>query len=321
MPAPETTAEEFAAAWVEAGGSPVGVARLLNTDVRNVYRRRNRMQQQGWHLPSETPNSAALYAGWHYPSRVDACLDRSVVLVCSDAHFWPGEPTPMWRAFVAVAHAIKPDAIILNGDMIDGARVSRHGRSPGYSPTLAGEVEATRANLGMLPAAPLRYWTVGNHDMRVDNFLANHAAELSDYAGSLRDRFPDWPMVWSVVINEAVEVRHRFRGGIHARWNNAMHSGVTMVTGHTHQLGVTPFEDRRGTRYGIECGMIADPMGAQFQYGEGQPSRWRPGFVALTFDGGVMRPPELCEWTPAGAIFRGQVVAEKPRHRVKAKAA
>lgn len=320
MVAAKCSPEEFEAIWHEEGCSPTRVAKRLNVDIRAVHYRRRNLESHGFHLPSMPSNSTAGHAKWHYPAQVNLPMDDGSILICSDAHFWPGEPTPMWRAFVAVAKAIKPTCIVLNGDMIDGARVCRHARSPGYTPTLAEEVAATRANLDMLPASEWRFWTVGNHDSRVDAYLANHAAELSDYAGSLRDRFQDWPMAWAVVVNDDVEIRHRFRSGIHSRWNNALHGGVTMVTGHTHQLGVTPVPDRRGVRYGIECGMMADPLGPQFQYGEGMPSRWHPGFVVLTFAEGQLQPPELCQWTPRGAVFRGEVVAEKPRVRVKAAA-
>ena len=147
-----------------------------------------------------------------------------------------------------------------------------------------------------------------NHDIRVNNYLANQANELEDYVGRLEDRFPDWTFCYATMINE-VEIRHRFRGGIHTAWNNALHSGVTMVTGHTHQLQMTAVRNRHGSHWGVEGGMLADPASKQFEYAEGAPSRAQEGFVVLSFDeDGHVMPPEFCEMVRGYPVFRGQKV-------------
>jgi hypothetical protein len=149
---------------------------------------------------------------------------------------------------------------------------------------------------------------MGNHDQRVDNYLANSAPELEDYAGKLSDRFPEWNFCYATVIN-GVEVRHRFRGGIHTAWNNALHSGISMVTSHTHQLQITAVRNRLGSHYGIECGMLNDPYGPQFEYAEGAPTRACGGFVLLSFDEDFnLLPPELAEMIRGRPTFRGKYV-------------
>ena len=81
------------------------------------------------------------------------------------------------------------------------------------------------------------------------------------------------------------------------------------MTGHTHQLQLTAMRDRRGTRWGVETGTMADPKGPQFEYAEGQPSRAHMGFVVLTFDeDSEMMPPELCEMVRGRPVFRGSYV-------------
>jgi len=235
--------------------------------------------------------------------------DIKTVLVGGDAHIWPGEPTIMWKAFAKVAKQLKPDCIVLNGDILDGARVSRHGRPLGSkAPKISQEVEAVREHLKMLPLSAHKIWTMGNHDIRVDNYLASAAPELEDYAGRIKDRFPEWEFCWATVINE-VEIRHRFRGGIHTAWNNALHSGINIVTSHTHQLQLTAVRNRRGSHYGIECGMLADPWGPQFEYTEGAPNRQCAGFVFLTFDEeNNLMPPEFCEMIRGRPAFRNKYV-------------
>jgi len=247
--------------------------------------------------------------GWTYQDHHIPTEEIKTVLIGGDAHIWPGEPSLMWKAFCKVAKKYKPDAIVLNGDIIDGARVSRHGRFLGSrAPKIMDEIEAVYEHLKMLPKAKTRIWTVGNHDIRVDNYLANQAPELEDYLGSFVDRFPEWKFCYAATINN-VEIRHRFRGGIHAAWNNALHSGVTMVTSHSHQLQMTAIRNRNGSHYGIEAGMLGDPNSPAFEYSEAAPSRACPGFVFLSFDeDGNIMPPELCEMIRGRPAFRGQYV-------------
>jgi hypothetical protein len=64
-------------------------------------------------------------------------------VVFSDAHYWPGPPTIAHQALLAVVSNLKPAIVIANGDVFDGARVSRH--DPIYkheTPSAKEEVEA-----------------------------------------------------------------------------------------------------------------------------------------------------------------------------------
>ena len=315
----EVTDDEFEIIWLDSNCSPQTVSEELKIALRNVYARRERMEKKGYSLPSICRSPGSSRQAWHYSRCVNVRLEGASILIGGDAHKWPGSPLPIWQAFCAVAEEVKPDTVVINGDQIDGARISRHGRSPGQTPSLAEEIAATREDFALLPPSPRRFWTMGNHDARVDTYLATHAPEMEDYAGSLVDRFTDWSFAWSVMINDSIVIRHRFRSGIHAGWNSSLHAGLTTVTNHTHQLECKPVVDMRGTRYGIETGMLGDPMGPQFQYGEGSPNRHRAGFVLLTFDSaGDLLPPELCEWRNGAAWFRGKTWAAKPRVRVQA---
>lgn len=312
---------DFIAAWARNGGSPAKVARDINIDVRNVYSRRARLRARGIDLPTESINPGYVRQAWTYPREIAHEVLGGCVLIGGDAHVWPGPPSPMWLAFCEIARRLKPALIVLNGDMIDGTRVSRHPRLRGQgTPTVAQECEALRGWLTLLPAAPLQAWTVGNHDTRADAYLANMAPEIDDWAGRLSDRFPAWQMGYSVTVNDVVEIRHiPPAGGIHAAYNSALKSGISTVTSHTHCCDVRPITDRRGTRYGVQAGTLNDPGAPVFEYGQGALNQQRPGFVVLNFtDEGRMMPPELCEWVGGGAVFRGTFVEARPRVRVKA---
>lgn len=246
---------------------------------------------------------------WTLPQMLSHEVVDGCVIVGGDLHLWPGQVPLMWQAFCSVAHKLRPQAIVLNGDMIDGARVSRHGAVLGAgAPKIDEEIDALSDAMRMLPHATHQIWPIGNHDQRVNNYLANAAPELDNYAGRLEDRFPQWEFCYGATLGN-VEIRHRFRGGIHAAWNNALHAGISTVTGHTHQLQITAVRNRNGTHWGVEAGMLGDPRSRAFEYHEGQPSRAHEGFVVLTFDeDGCLMPPEFCEMVRGRPVFRGKPV-------------
>ena len=71
---------------------------------------------------------------------------------------------------------------------------------------------------------------------------------------------------------------------------------------------VTPWADYNGRRWGVDTGTLSDPHGPQFEYGENNPTPHTSGFAVLTFRGGKLLPPELCEVHDGAAYFRGEVV-------------
>ena len=261
-------------------------------------------------FPNGLPEGEDFRGRWTYPRMTAIQAPNTKWIIGSDLHIWSGEPPLIYKAFVSVAKKLKVDGIILNGDIIDGARISRHPSIRGSSaPKIDVEIETAKKWLKMLPNAQHRLWTLGNHDLRIDNYIAANANELSDYILSLAEHFPAWTFAFAFDINETLEVRHRFRGGIHGAWNNTLHSGVNIATGHTHQLQVTAMRDRLGSRWGIETGTLADPLGPQFEYSEGTPSRAQMGFAVISFDeDGKMFPPELCEMIRGRPVFRGDHV-------------
>jgi len=292
--------------WEENKCVDVAAARSIGINVKTFTHRRNQAQilfPNG--IPEHTINGR-----WLYPRIITKQAPSTTWVIGSDMHIWDGDPPLIYKAFVKVCKIVKADGIILNGDIIDGARISRHPQTRGSrAPKIEKEIETAKAWLKLLPKTRNRLWTMGNHDIRIDNYIAANAGELDGYIMSLQEHFPDWEMAWAFELNETVEIRHRFRSGIHSGYNNSMHSGLSTVTGHTHQLQVTAVRDRRGSRWGVETGTMADPTGPQFQYTEGAPSRAQMGFAVISFDDqGIMMPPELCELLGGRPVFRGQYV-------------
>ena len=297
---------------------PAATAKHLTTSLRQIHRRRARIERTLNIAVNPPPDlqTWTLRPRKEYPHRLMKTVKDGVVLIGSDAHYWPGLITTAHRAFVHFCGELKPQIIVKNGDVIDGAGISRHAPI-GWEdrPALIEEIEAARERLGEIrnacPKAEF-IWPLGNHDARYESRLAAVAPEYAKMHGvHLKDHFgPEWQPCWSAWINDDVVVKHRFKSGIHAPHNNTMWAGKTIITGHLHSLKVMPISDYNGTRYGVDCGTLAEPYGPQFvHYTEDNPVNWRSGFVVLTFNNGVLLPPELVTVMAEGRVaWRGQVV-------------
>ena len=291
---------------------PSKVSEELGISVRAVYTRRNTLQAKHG-ITLETADLHHVVNTYLPDNRRVARHDilNGHVFIASDCHYWPGEETAAHKAFVKLIADMKPQTIILNGDVFDGAQVSRHAPLMGtVTPTPKQEIEACQDRLSEIANASKnarKFWTFGNHDTRLFSRLAAHTPELTDMV-SLFDYFPSWYTCWRVDINNSVIVKHRWHNGIHATWNNVLKAGKTLVTGHLHQLKVTPVTDYNGRRYGVDTGTLADIYGDQFTYTESSPVNWASGFVVLTIKDGMLLPPELCEVINGVAYFRGKEV-------------
>lgn len=323
------TDAEFKSAWQQCGGRAKEAAEMLGISVRQAYLWRNKVEAStGTPMPSAGDNNRPGRgdAGANpndYLQRVTLDGFTGSIIVSSDHHYWPGQgPSLAHRALIEVTREIKPKVQILNGDVFDGARLSRFPRNGWeYQPRVRDELEEAKERVGEIRhayrgARPIR--TIGNHCIRFDRYLAMNASEMEQVAGArLKDHLNAWEECLSVFINGHTMVKHRYHGGIHAAYNNTLRAGTNIVTGHTHHLEVKPWGDYRGRRYGVQTGAIADVSGPQFGYTEDNPSAWCSGFAVLTFDAaGRLLYPELCEVIDGAAYFRGQRVAGGKKRRV-----
>lgn len=252
---------------------------------------------------------------------IELSLDEGRVLVASDLHVWPGERTTALRALLLSARHMKPDVLVLNGDVFDGVTTSRWGANEwNRVPSTQEEIRAVTEYLGELRAeakkAGVKHCiiTLGNHDQRFVRTLAAHAAGFEGLPGfDIRDYFVGWDVCYRVTVNPEgdgmTDILHDWAGGIHAAYNNTLRSGVNYVTGHTHRLMDRPFRDRRGRRFGIETGTCVELNGPQTYYAAGRPADSQSGFVLLTYHQGKLLRPEYVDVLEEGKIsFRGQIV-------------
>lgn len=308
MASPACDDEEFIRLFATVGATEA--SKELGISERAVYLRRNRLEKslnRPIYAPSNNPTN-------FHPERCKLTIDDGIVLVGSDAHYWPDVITTAHRAFLYFIKKLKPTAVVMNGDVFDGASISRHAPIAWESrPSVEEEITACIERLSEIEAAAKKarlIWTLGNHDARFESRLAQVAPEYANVHGlHLKDHFPNWLNGWSLMVNGNVMIKHRWKGGVHATHNNTLGSGLTMVTGHLHSLKVTPYADYNGTRWGVDTGTLADTHGPQFRdYTEDNPRNWRSGFAVLTFQQGKLRWPEVVHVVEPGIVeFRGEV--------------
>jgi len=305
--------EEFVALFEQHG--PAETARRLGLSDRATFKRREMIERRLGRQIRAPGAMNKTRVGIDYPGRLEYEIRNGTVLVSSDCHYWKGIVPVAHRALVSFIKELRPKAVIKNGDVFDGARVSRH---PPINweerPSVIDEIEGCQERLLEIQKAAKTadlFWPLGNHDSRFETRLATSAPDYARVKGfHLKDHFSErWKPCWSVFINNEVVVKHRFKGGIHAAHNNTLWAGKTLVTGHLHSLKVTPFTDYNGTRWGVDTGTIADVYGPQFTYLEDNPVNWRSGFAVLTFVDGRLLWPEVCHVIgPNEVEFRGKVV-------------
>jgi hypothetical protein len=308
-----TTDDEFIKLWRELK-SPKKVRDAIGCDLTAVYRRRRSLEAR-YGLDLNADQDKPLIE--RHSARINVPIENGIAIVFSDAHFWDNNPSTAYRALIKFIKELKPTAIIANGDVFDGASISRHGRIGflEHRPSVIDELNACKVMMDGIETAakevkpsPFLTWTLGNHDSRFETYLAAVAPEYEFVNGfHLKDHFPAWRPCWATWIND-VCIKHRWKGGVHATHNNTLGSGVSMVTGHLHSLKVSGYTDYTGTRYGVDTGTLAEIDGDQFlNYTEDNPKNWRSGFAVLSFWKGKLLPPELVEVIGDGIVaFRGK---------------
>lgn len=113
---------------------------------------------------------------WHLPTSIKN------VAVWGDLHI-PYHESDAVKAAIKLAKEDKVDAIFLNGDVLDFFGLSFHEKNPKNRPRISEELESARQFLKGLrkhfPNIPI-YWIDGNHEYRLERYLAVKAPELLD---------------------------------------------------------------------------------------------------------------------------------------------
>lgn len=196
--------EEFVQLFRTLG--PSEAAKRLGVGVRRVFERRRKLEKAGGSIDPPSPLSKT------YPWRVPLTITNGTVLIGSDFHIWPGEVSTCLRAFKKFVKDTQPNAIILNGDVMDFPKISRHPQNWETAPDVRDEIEAAQDHLADIVTNAKRgchkIWCVGNHDcldkdtecLTQRGWLPYTELRDDDKVLSLVDKKPVWSR-----INERLE--------------------------------------------------------------------------------------------------------------------
>ncbi len=323
MTAPACSDADFVEIWRRHLGHAKSVSDELGVTERSVLSRRRRLEAaMGEPLLAAHRNPEILQTTQGWTKRLNLEIEYGKVAIFSDAHYMPGPASVAHRGLVKLITELQPDVVIGNGDLLDGASISRHPPLGWNGPKVkvADELKAVSERLGEVSAAARKanrkvklYRTRGNHDARFDIMLATHAAAFEGVKGfSLQDHIPEWQESMSIMVNDGsgetpTMIKHRWHNGIHATYNNLLKGGAHIVTGHLHRLKVEAWGDYRGRRYAVDTGTLADIDHEEFEYTEDNAVPWGSGFAVLTFHKHKLLPPEIAEVMDNTIVFRGEV--------------
>ena len=290
------------------------MSKKYDISIRAVYGRRRKIEKDLGVVVTPPTRGGLVQQLDKHPAVISLGIQDGHVLIGSDSHYWPGVVTTAHNAFLEFIREFKPKVIIKNGDEADFPTISRHAQIAWESrPKVKDEIDNLKAMLGEIEKVSngsRLLWPLGNHDSRFETRLATVAPEYAEVHGvHLKDNFPKWEPCWATFINSDVVVKHRFKSGMHAPHNNALWSGRSIFTGHLHSLKIMPLSDYDGTRWGVDCGTMADTYGPQFfNYTELNPLNWRSGFMLLTFvKGELLWPEQIFVRSPGVVDFRGKL--------------
>lgn len=211
-------------------------------------------------------------------------------LFIPDTHV-PYHDQGAFALMLSVARSYKPDVVVILGDFLDCATVSRHIVDP--SSALSLDEELSRGNYAMDQIDELgvkkKIYLEGNHEKRLPNLILGLSPEMRQQARrvdiSVQLDLPKrgWDFHFyreHIKLASRFYVTHDFgAAGKNAILNAGVTYGSNVIFGHTHRLGAVYDGDiEHGTRVAINAGHLADPAYATYMP-KVKLKDWQQGFV------------------------------------------
>jgi predicted phosphodiesterase len=184
-------------------------------------------------------------------------VDAKRIGILSDVHI-PYHSEIAFVAAVAKLKAMKPDCLLLNGDIADFYQVSRHQRDPKhrrFSEELRLVIEGLEWLRSQFPKIRMVY-KQGNHEERWDHFIWNRAPEIYDLAAVRLDELTQCKRLGIEMIGDQLPIMlgklpvlhgHELPKGLASPVNAArgayMRTKHTVLVGHSHQTSTHPEPD------------------------------------------------------------------------------
>lgn len=235
------------------------------------------------------------------------------VLLVPDCHH-PYSDKRAWQVLLQAGREYRPDIIVVLGDFADFYAVSSHSKNPNRRHNLESEVEAVNEALDELDAlgARKRIFISGNHEDRLERYLADHAPALFNMV-RVRDLFRLSERGWQYVpykrharVGKLFLTHDTGRAGRYAHYQSqADFGGHNVVIGHTHRIGFMVEGSAQGEpHFAAQLGWLGDFDAVDYLHQVKARRDWSHGFgVAL------LEPSGNVHLTPVPIVGRSCVVS------------
>lgn len=213
----------------------------------------------------------------------------------------------------------KPDEIVVLGDFADFYSVSSHSKSPDRTRKLEEEAAAVNRRLSQLDelGAASKFYVAGNHEDRLDRYLADKAPELHGLV-NFEQLFKLTERGWHVTPYKRSLKRGKLTithdagnaGAVaHTKALDAFQGNV--VIGHTHRMAVSYVGNARGkTHVGAMFGWLGDVEAVDYLHQIQAQRAWHLGFgIGYQEPNGVihLQPVPMIEYrcVVEGKLFKG----------------
>lgn len=194
------------------------------------------------------------------------------------------------RAIDLVLSLPKFDKVVVLGDFLDCGTVSKHDPSPEKLRTLPEEIDVGRRLLARVARmAPERVYINGNHEFRLESYIARRAPDLLGLVPSIADQLDPHGAWKKVAYGDFYRVGKLFvthdqgHAGIGAAHKTRNLVGHSVAIGHTHRLEQSYSGYITGERHvGTSCGFLGDVNASVFKYAKPSTrAHWQLGFATV----------------------------------------
>ncbi len=222
------------------------------------------------------------------------------IVALGDIHIPAHDSNVVNRCFQQIKR-IKPDVIVLLGDILDCYPLSRFLKDPERTNDFQEELASTRKLIQQLrrivPSASM-YYLEGNHEQRLQKYLWNTAPQLASLKLSIPSLLELKDLGIQYITDQAGITTYgvRFCHGFMVR-QNAGQTGLahllrfqqSCVVGHSHRLGIVYRTSLDKTQFACEAGCLVNP--AQCEYAV--CADWAHGYIMLEQFGNRMIPQAI----------------------------
>lgn len=223
----------------------------------------------------------------------------------------------LWDLVVPFVQELKPDGVVLNGDIVDNYEISDYQKDPKLrSVGLRAERKGAGRLMKALEQIPIKHWIDGNHEDRYRRYAWGRVPELvrADIMPTFATAFKlgDYGFSWTQYGGHRMlgklMVTHGFIVAQQSAYSAQRHFqrlGNSVLIGHTHRGGTHYKTNVGGAHVAIEnfCLCRLDGLGyAQFP-------DWQQGFsVVDVFDNGLFNVQQVPIINRRALMFGGQLV-------------